>query len=337
MNLKEIKNKLDSTEYDFLRTNEHLKNNIMLLTLGGSYAYGTNIKSSDLDIRGIFASRLEELLGISKYEEFENKATDTVIHSFDKIIQLMINANPNVLEIFGTKNEHVFILSEEGKMLKDNVNLFLSRKVIHSFSGYSFQQLRRLQNALCHDSYTQPQKETHILNSIKLGMESVKDNYRSLNNGFINLYLDKSNKDDYDTEIFMDVELKHYPMRDFKSIYSDMTNVIKDYDKLNHRNKKKDEEHLSKHAMHLIRLTLTCIEILTTGVIRTYRENDISLLMDIRNGKYTYDEIFEMNNNLEKDFQYAKDNSLLPDQPDYKKIEELVIEIKKKLLKKYKI
>ena len=50
MTLKEIKEKLKSTEYDFIRMNKHLGNNIILLGLGGSYAYGTNIETSDLDI-----------------------------------------------------------------------------------------------------------------------------------------------------------------------------------------------------------------------------------------------------------------------------------------------
>lgn len=51
MTLKEIKQTINSTEYSFLRENEHLGNNIILLGLGGSHAYGTNNKDSDLDIR----------------------------------------------------------------------------------------------------------------------------------------------------------------------------------------------------------------------------------------------------------------------------------------------
>ena len=47
MTIKEIEEKIDTKEYDFLRTNEKLGNNIILLGLGGSHAYGTNIKTSD--------------------------------------------------------------------------------------------------------------------------------------------------------------------------------------------------------------------------------------------------------------------------------------------------
>lgn len=39
MNLKQIKETVKQQEYDFLKENEHLGNNIILLTLGGSHAY----------------------------------------------------------------------------------------------------------------------------------------------------------------------------------------------------------------------------------------------------------------------------------------------------------
>ena len=44
MTIQEIRNKvLFSKEYEFLKTNEHLGNNIILIGLGGSYAYGTEM------------------------------------------------------------------------------------------------------------------------------------------------------------------------------------------------------------------------------------------------------------------------------------------------------
>ena len=44
---------LKSESYDFIRRNERLGDRIMLLGLGGSYAYGTSNEGSDVDFRGI--------------------------------------------------------------------------------------------------------------------------------------------------------------------------------------------------------------------------------------------------------------------------------------------
>ena len=40
MTVEEIREKLKTSEYDFLRNNKHLGSNIILLGLGGSYSYG---------------------------------------------------------------------------------------------------------------------------------------------------------------------------------------------------------------------------------------------------------------------------------------------------------
>ena len=60
--MEKIKQLLKTEEYDFLRTDPHLGKNIILLTLGGSWAYGTNIETSDIDIRGIALNSKAELL-----------------------------------------------------------------------------------------------------------------------------------------------------------------------------------------------------------------------------------------------------------------------------------
>lgn len=153
MEISKIKNKLKSSEYDFLRNDPHLGKNIILLTLGGSHSYGTNVEDSDVDVRGIAIERKNELLGLSNFEQFINKETDTTIYALRKVVGLMLNCNPNVIEMLGTKDNQLFILSEEGKLLRDNINLFLSKRAIHSFGGYATAQLRRLQNALARDNY----------------------------------------------------------------------------------------------------------------------------------------------------------------------------------------
>lgn len=334
MNTTQIKEKLNTTEYDFLRSNEHLGDNIILLTTGGSHAYGTNVETSDLDIRGIAIEREKEILGLSNFEQFENKETDTTIYGLKKVIGLMLNCNPNIIEMLGTKQEHLFVYSKEGEILRNNIDLFLSKKVVNSFGGYATAQLRRLQNALARDSYPQKEKEKHILNSVENQMNSFEERYQSTTEDELKLYIDKSQKEEYDDEIFIDIKLKHYPLRDLKSMYSEMNNVVKDYSKLNSRNKKKDELHLNKHAQHLIRLLIMGTEILEGKGINTYRYKDKELLLDIRNGKYNYDQIFEMVNEYDKSFKYASDNTHLPQKPSYDKVEELLINIYKGVLLK---
>jgi predicted nucleotidyltransferase len=333
MNTYEIKEKLNSQEYDFLRTDKHLGNNIILLTTGGSHSYGTNIDTaehtSDLDIRGIAIENLNEIIGLSNFEQFINEATDTTVYGLRKVLGLMLNCNPNVIEMLGTKDEHLFVCNEYGQLLRDNVDLFLSKKAINSFGGYATAQLRRLQNALARDNYPQTEKEKHILNTVKTQLSTIEDRYKSISDGILDLYIDKSEKEDIETEIFMNIELKNYPLRDFKNIYTEMSSVVKEYAKLNHRNSKKDELHLNKHAMHLIRLLQMGKEIVEGKGVNTYRGKDIPLMMDIRNGKYTYDEIFEMVDKYEKEFQYASDNTELPTKPNYHKVEELLMEIYK--------
>jgi predicted nucleotidyltransferase len=335
MKTTEIQENLKTTEYDFLRTHKSLGNNIILLTTGGSHAYGTDTPNSDLDIRGITLNSAEEILTMEYNDKpVEDRATDTVVYFLKQIVTLLLNCNPNTIEILGTKPEQLFICTEEGNLLRDNVQLFLSKKAAASFGGYAIAQLRRLQNALARDSYPQKEKEQHILSSIQKQLLTLSDRYKELTCDELKLYLDSSEKEDFDEEIFMDISLKHYPLRDFKNVYSEMNNVLKDYDKLNHRNSKKDELHLNKHAMHLIRLLIMGTEILEGKGVHTYREKEIPLLTDIRNSKYSYDEIFQLVDKFDSEFKYASQNTVLPDNPDYNKVQELIMEINRKVIEK---
>ncbi len=341
MTTNEIKQKLASTEYDFLRINEHLGNNIILLTTGGSHAYGTEVETSDLDIRGVTLETKREVLGLSQFEQFDNTATDTVVYGLRKYVGLILNCNPNTIEMLGTKEEQLFVLTEAGKLLRNNIDLFLSKKAIGSFGGYATQQLRRLENSLVRDSYPQAEKEKHILGTLKGQMNHFKEKYHDFTGQDMNIYLDKSEKEGYDQEVFMDLTLKHYPLRDFQGIYSEMHNVLGEYGKLTHRNRKKDDLHLNKHAMHLIRLLIMGIELLEGKGVNTFRGKDRAFLLKIRNGEFIskksdgtqdYTAIFDMVNEYEAKFKYAAENTNLPQKPDYKKVEELLITIYEKEL-----
>lgn len=337
MNLDKIKALINSDTYSFLRTENKL-NNIIFLTLGGSYAYGTNVAESDIDLRGCALNSKSDLIGMSHFEQFVDIKTDTTIYSFNKLIKLLIECNPNTIELLGCKREHYLILTKIGQSLLDNYKLFLSKRVVASFSGYAVQQLRRLQNSLARDCYPDNEKEIHIMNSIKSAMLKFSERYSEFEEGSIKLNIDKSYNKDLETEIFVDINLNHYPLRDYKNIWADMNNILKDYSKLNKRNRKKDNYHLNKHAMHLVRLYLMSLEILETETINTYRQNDLDLLLAIRNGKFQksdgtyYNEFFELISDLEAKLEYAKANTSLPDKPDFNKIEQFVISVNEKVI-----
>lgn len=338
--VKEIKEKLKQDEYSFLKTNVHLGNNIILLGLGGSYAYGTNIESSDIDIRGIALNTKEEILTGDGFEQVVNEDVDITIYSLNKIIKLLCSMNPNVCELLGLKPEHYIYLSPIGQELLDHRKLFLSKRAVHSFGGYANSQLRRLDNKAAR-LIGQAQMEQHILNSINNASYDFKNKYFPLaENDNISLYLDKAVQENFEKEIFMDIRLTHYPLRDYKAMWSEMSNIVRDYAKVGRRNINAIEHNkLSKHMMHLVRLYLMCFDILEHNEIITYREKDHDFLMEIRNGKYLDEnkqptsEFFDMVDGLEKRLEYAKQNTDLPDNPDYKAIKEFTMSVNERIVK----
>lgn len=330
---------LKGKEYDFLKTDEHLGKHVILLGLAGSYSYGTNIGTSDIDVRGITLNRKSDLIGLTSYEQYTDENTDTVIFAFNKIIQLFLSCNPNTIELLGLNDEHYLYLNDIGKMLLDNKKLFLSKRAIQSFGGYADAQLRRLQNALARGSMPQSEKEKHIFNSVKNSMYEFNSRYKCFGNGKMNIYIDKAENPDFETEIFMDADLKHYPLRDYTGMWNIMSNVVRNYDKFGGHNKKKDDLHLNKHAMHLVRLFIMSLDILEKGEINTYREKEHDLLMDIRSGKYQKadglfdDSFYDMLSEYEKRLHYAAENTDLPDEPDMDRVQEMVMEINERVIR----
>ncbi len=330
---------LENKEYEFMSTHENLGKNIILLGIGGSYSYGTNNENSDIDVRGVALNRKSDLIGMTTFEQYVDDNTDTCIYSFSKIIKLLISCNPNTIELLGLNKEHYLYINHIGQELLDNKKIFLSKIAIQSFGGYASAQLRRLQNALARDSYPQSEKEKHIYNSVKNAMYDFSRRYEDFEDGAVKLYVDKSYKSDFDSEIFMDINLKHYPLRDYKGMWSEMSNIVKDYDKIGKRNTKKDDNHLNKHAMHLIRLFTTAIDILEKQEINTYRQEEHDLLRNIRSGEFqntdgTFSqEFYDLLSDYEKRLDYAAKNTELPDKPNMKQIEEFVMHINEKVIR----
>ena len=335
----DYKKVLTLPEYDFLREDEHLRKNICLIGLGGSHSYGTNIATSDLDIRGIALNSKAEILTGRNFEQVTNEPTDTTIYLFNKMISLLSNVNPNTIEILGLKSEHYLYVSSIGQELLDNKKIFLSKKVVHSFGGYAAQQLYRLKQKSAHQM-AHDELEKHILKTMEFMQTDFTTKYSSMPTDSIKLYIDKAVQEGYDTEIFMDVVLTRYPLRDYCSMWNELQNTVKQYGKIGKRNKHAlTHDKIAKHMMHLIRLYMMCLDILEKEEIITYREKEHDFLMEIRNGKYIDDknqplpEFMEIVYEFEKRLDHAKDNTSLAEVPDYDAIDEFVMSVNERIVR----
>lgn len=339
MTIDEIKAALKTKEYDFLRNNEHLGKNIILLGLGGSHAYGMEHKDSDLDVRGIALNSKSEILLNNDFDQVVDTPTDTTIYSFNKIITLLSSNNPNTVELLGLKPEHYLYLSDIGRELLDNRKMFLSKICIKSFTGYSQSQLRRMENK-ANRLVGQAQNEEYIFKSIQNTKYDFKNRYFPHDESDVNLYIDKAVQEGYETEIFMDINLKHYPLRDWAGMWNEMKSIVSSYNKIGKRNEKAiSHDKLGKHMAHLLRLYMMCIDILEKEEIITYRAKEHDLLMSIRNGEWLDKnrqpilEFYDLLNEYEKRFEYAKENTSLPDKPDYKRINEFVMSVNERVVR----
>ena len=334
----DFKKLLNTEEYAFLRTNPRLGNRIMLLGLSGSYGYGTNREGSDIDFRGVTLNLPSDLLGLTEFEQFEDRKTDTVIYGFNKLISLLLNCNPNTIEILGLDEDQYLIRSSLGQELLDHKQLFLSKRAAASFGHYADAQLRRLQNAIARDTLSQPSREQHILRSVQHTLEDFNRRHEIDVENKANVFIDDAVTEGLEKEIFLNASFSHYPLREYNELMNALNSVVRDYDRIGKRNHKKDDNHLNKHAMHLVRLFMMGIDILENAQIRTHRsESDLKLLRSIRNGEYMQDsvltpEFYQIVSDYERRFAEAEAHSILPDSPDMDAVEAFVESINRRVV-----
>ena len=127
----------------------------IFIGLSGSHGYGLNRPESDYDYRGAFIAPKKYYLGFDKIEQkdkgwdepgifpFLDGNQDTVIYELRKLLHLLSGANPNVLELLWLCEYPV--LTDVGKLLIDRRQLFLSKKVKHTYVGYAFAQIKKME------------------------------------------------------------------------------------------------------------------------------------------------------------------------------------------------
>ena len=215
----------------------------------------------------------------------------------------------------------------------------ISCRAIKSFGGYADAQLRRLQNAIARDTLPQSDREKHVLKSVMNALDDFNRRNIASDKGSVKIYIDQAENPELETEIFVDADYKHLPLRDYTDMWGTMRTVVRDYDKIGKRNKKKDDNHLNKHAMHLIRLFMMAIDILEKGEIRTHRTEDLPLLLAIRKGEYMQEDgtfsglfhpphfrptFYDILEEYERKLDEASIKTTLSDNPDMDKVGKFV-------------
>lgn len=295
----------------------------------GSLAYGTNLPTSDVDIRGIFcASERSIRTPFFPIEELTlEDEEDGKIYELTNFFKLFLNMNPNILELMFVDEKDILQSSDVYEYLRQHAPALLSKKVAHTFSGYAMAQLKRIKG---HDKWiNNPQPETlptqmgfmrlvfnftenHVAkhNEFMAELQNLNDSCILFPYGNDTYAVIKDSESPrmfnadgsirkIDYESLADEVKKQKPLMVVKYLAEDHKLA-----KEKHRNywrwkaERNETRHQlevdygydTKHAMHLVRLMRMGEEILTTGQVLVKRP-DAKELLDIRAGKWTLDEL----------------------------------------------
>lgn len=64
----------------------------------------------------------------------------------------------------------------------------------------------------------QSEKEQHIFNSVKNAMQEFNRRYKHFENGSLEIFIDQAVNPELETEIFVNANMTHYPLRDYSGM-----------------------------------------------------------------------------------------------------------------------
>jgi uncharacterized protein len=156
-------------------TGEDLKPFIIYRCQVGSRAFGLATADSDDDLRGIYLppARLHwSLFKLPEQLEFADGDNDEVYWELEKFLKLALKANPNVLETLWTPLvSHADELAQRLRALR---NVFLSRHLYKTYSGYVLSQFRRMTNAHEKTGTYRPKHAMHLIRLLHSGIEALR-------------------------------------------------------------------------------------------------------------------------------------------------------------------
>ncbi len=351
-----------------------IKDRTVLLVRHGSHAYGTNTATSDEDFKGIAIPTKQYFLGtMHRFEQAELKAPDpdAVIYDIRKFFNLAADCNPNIIEVLHTDPSDHFIVDPIGEIILEHKNEFLSKKIKHTFLGYSVAQLKRIKTHkrwIMSPPKTPPTRaslglpEQTLIPADQL-MAAQAEIQKELDRFQFDFMegLEESQKIGIRTTVTeMLAELKitadqHWESAARKIGLSDnfiqlmqkereYAGAKREWDQYQNWKKTRNparavlEEKFgydTKHAYHLVRLIRMCREILTTGKVLVKRP-DREELLAIRNGAWTYDQLIEFADREDKALnELYNTTNVLPKVPDKAKLDQLCIKLVEQSLSKY--
>ncbi len=118
----------------------------VFLSVVGSRAYGIHHEGSDYDKAGVMIPPSKYFFGLDKFEQFRDfPGEDKVIYDFKKALSLISDNNPNMLDLLFTPERCILKIERPWEIMIENRDLFISKKCRHTYSGYAFAQLRRIE------------------------------------------------------------------------------------------------------------------------------------------------------------------------------------------------
>lgn len=137
-----------------------LANGLQYEVIMGSYAYGVHNKESDKDIYGwafppasyVFPHQVTGYIqGFGSkpqgFEQFQKCYSDVDFNIYGaiKYFQLCLENNPNMIDSLFVPDNCICFITDIGKYVRQNRHKFLCKKAWHTYKGYAYSQLKKLE------------------------------------------------------------------------------------------------------------------------------------------------------------------------------------------------
>lgn len=330
---------------------------IIFRCIAGSHLYGTNTEESDVDERGVFIPSKKYFTGFHyKVDQVEDKQNDKVFYDIRKFFHLCSLSNPNIIELLYVPDIQSNLTTREWEKIILNRKIFLSKKIRYTFMGYAINQLKRIKSHrswLLNPPKNKPERKDFdlpdypLISANNIGAFNtilVKTLRKIGKNHSLQKQLEEMeetvNYESIVSNMEFDIPVKEQikKITDVSDNFLDALNRENKYIQAkNHwesymnwksgRNKKRAqlEEKFgfdTKHMMHCFRLVSEARELLEKETI-TFPRPDSQFLLEIKNGKYSYDHLVELIDDIETIFEDSYNKSSLPEQVNMDNIDSL--------------